>query len=67
MPSVFKNCYSLTNDSLNNILSMCASATKINSSNRTLNYIGLTQNQANICKNLSNYSTFTAAGWTTGY
>lgn len=30
-------------------------------------YIGLTSDQANICKILSNYSAFTLAGWTTGY
>ena len=30
-------------------------------------YIGLTSDQANICKTLSNYSAFTSTGWTTGY
>ena len=45
---------------------MCTNATKI-SSNKTLKYIGLTQEQANICITLSNYSAFTSAGWTTGY
>ena len=35
--------------------------------NKTLKYIGLTSAQANKCKTLSNYSAFTAAGWTTGY
>ena len=64
----FVNCINLSNQSLDNILSMCASATKITNSNRRkLNYIGLTQDQTNVCKNLPNYSAFTSAGWSTGY
>ena len=50
---------------------MCTNATKIESSyktlQKTLSVIGLTSEQANRCKTLSNYSAFTAAGWTTGY
>ena len=64
MQGMFYNCTSLSNESLNNILYMCVhSAT----TTKTLKYIGLTQEQANICKTLSNYSAFTSAGWTTGY
>ncbi len=66
MHYMFDNCTSLSDDSLNNILEMCTNATKI-TSNKTLNYIGLTKEQANKCKTLSNYSAFTAAGWTIGY
>ena len=66
MDSMFYNCSSLNNESLNNILAMCTNAAKI-TSNKTLKYIGLTEEQANICKTLSNYSAFIAAGWTTGY
>lgn len=62
----FKNCPNLSNESLNNILAMCKNATKL-SSNKTLKYIGLTSAQATTCTTLSNYSAFTAAGWTTGY
>ena len=66
MTYMFTDCESLNNESLNNILAMCANAVKI-TSNKTLKYIGLTEEQANICKTLSNYSAFIAAGWTTGY
>ena len=65
---MFDGCTSLSDESLNNILAMCANAVKItNSSYKTLKYIGLTSAQANKCKTLSNYSAFTSAGWTTGY
>jgi len=66
MSDMFVNCESLDYESLNNILVMCTNATKI-TSNKTLKYIGLTSEQANICKGLSNYSAFTVAGWATGY
>ena len=64
MQGMFYNCTSLSNESLNNILYMCVhSAT----TTKTLKYIGLTQEQANICTTLSNYQDFVDAGWTTGY
>ena len=66
MNSVFYNCSSLSNESLNNILAMCTNATSYTGT-KTLAYLGLTSAQANICKSLSNYSAFIAAGWTTGY
>lgn len=66
MTNMFSSCPNLSNNSLNNILTMCINAAKI-TSNKTLKYIGLTEEQANICKTLSNYSAFIAAGWTTGY
>lgn len=66
MDDMFKTCPALSNDSLNNILAMCTNAVKI-TENKTLAFIGLTQEQASKCKTLSNYSAFTAAGWTTGY
>ena len=66
MRNMFNGCTSLTDDSLNNILAMCTNATKI-TSNKTLKYIGLTEEQTTKCTTLSDYSTFTAAGWTTGY
>ena len=66
MYGMFNSCSSLNNESLNNILAMCANAVKI-TSNKTLKYIGLTEEQANICKTLSNYQDFVNAGWTTGY
>lgn len=64
--NMFNNCNNLSDESLNNILAMCKNASKI-TSNKTLKYIGLTSEQANKCKTLSNYSAFTSAGWTTGY
>ena len=66
MDSIFNGCTSLSNESLNNIMQMCINASKI-SSNKTLVYMGLTQDQANICQTLSNYQAFLNAGWTTGY
>ena len=65
MNSMFSRCSSLDNTSLNNILAMCASATSVYT--KTLSNTGLTQEQATTCQSLSNYSAFTAAGWTTGY
>ena len=56
-------CPNLSNDSLNNILQMCAYM----NCTYNLSYIGLTEDQANICMNLSNYQNFINAGWTTGY
>lgn len=67
MLDVFTDCSKLTNASLNNILLMCANSIVSNTSNKKLSKIGLTQAQATICEGLSNYSAFTAAGWTTGY
>ena len=67
MQYMFRDCTNLTDESLNNILAMCANATKVSNSFKTLADISLTSDQANRCKTLSNYSAFTAAGWTTGY
>lgn len=66
MGSMFDGCRNLSDESLNNILAMCTNAAKI-TSNKTLKYIGLTEEQANICQSLSNYQDFINAGWTTGY
>ena len=66
MQSMFIGCTSLSDESLNNILAMCANATSYTST-KTLKYIGLTSDQATKCTTLSNYQAFTAAGWTTGY
>lgn len=63
--NAFSGCPNLSDESLNNILAICMSATK--SATKTLKYIGLTSAQATKCTTLSNYSAFTAAGWTTGY
>lgn len=65
MGVAFENCPNLSDESLNNIMQMCISATNV--STKTLAYIGLTSDQATKCTTLSNYEAFTAAGWTTGY
>lgn len=64
--NMFYGCTNLTDESLNNILAMCANATSYTDT-KTLKYLGLTSEQADKCKTLSNYSAFTAAGWTIGY
>ena len=66
MSWMFYDCTNLADESLNNILLMCANATSYTDT-KTLEDIALTSEQATKCTTLSNYSTFTAAGWTTGY
>lgn len=65
--NMFAGCINLSDESLNNILAMCVNATKVSSSFKTLKNMGLTSEQATKCQSLSNYSSFTSAGWTTGY
>lgn len=65
--SGFGNCPSLSDESLNNILYMCAHSAVTTGSNKKLRTIGLSQAQATICQGLSNYQAFLDAGWTTGY
>lgn len=62
----FSGCTSLSNESLNNILQMCINATSYTGT-KTLERVGLTEDQATICETLSNYQAFLDAGWTTGY
>ena len=66
MNYMFRDCTSLSNESLNNVLAMCTNATSYTGT-KTLKYIGINTTQATTCQSLSNYSAFTAAGWTTGY
>lgn len=66
MPGLVSGCSALSDDSLNNVLAMCANATSYTST-KTLKYVGLTSEQATKCTTLSNYEAFTAAGWMTGY
>lgn len=63
---MFSECPSLSDDSLNNILQMCINAVSYMRT-KELRTIGLSEEQATKCTTLSNYSAFTAAGWTTGY
>lgn len=66
MFNAFQYCPSLSENSLNNIMEMCAKS-KVSSTYKKLKSVGLTSEQANVCKGLSNWEMFTAAGWTTGY
>lgn len=66
MQLMVSGCTKLTNESLNNILLMCANAVAYTATN-TLKYLGLSQEQINTCQTLSNYQALIDAGWTTGY
>lgn len=65
---MFSSCNKLTDTSVNNILAMCISATNYTGT-KTLYQLGLrsTYYPASTIQGLSNYSAFTAAGWTIGY
>jgi hypothetical protein len=67
MGYMFNDCPNLSDESLNNILQMCTNTSRSYSDIKTLARVGLTSEQATKCTTLSNYSAFTAAGWTTGY
>ena len=68
MRDTFKKCPKLSNESLNNILASLLTATSLNIANaKTLEHIGLSEEQATICITLSNWAACEAAGWTTGY
>ena len=65
--SAFGSCPNLSDSSLNNILALCITMVKISSTNMTLKYIGLTEEQATKCTTLSNWEAASTSGWTTGY
>ena len=67
MTNMFSGCPNLSDESLNNILLMCANSGVGNVTMKKLSYIGLTSKQATVCQGLSNYQAFLDAGWTTGY
>lgn len=66
LSAMFQGCTALTNESLNNILAMCISATNFTGA-KTLATLGLTSTQATTCQSLSNWNDFVNAGWSTGY
>ena len=66
LETMFYNCPNLSDESLNNILLMCANFSGYTGT-KTLKHMSLTEGQATKCTTLSNYEAFTAAGWTTGY
>jgi len=63
LSSMFQNCSSLSNESLNNILASLVTATSY-SGQKKLSSIGLTSNQAQVCRTLSNWQACVDAGWT---
>lgn len=65
LENMFYGCDSLSNESLNNIMAMCANCPL--SEYKELSYLGISEDQAAICEGLSNYNALLAAGWTTGY
>ena len=67
MSYMFESCPNLSDDSLNNILQMCANSAITTTSDKTLKDLRLSEEQATKCTTLSNYQTFLDAGWTTGY
>ena len=64
MAGMFNNSPALSNDTLNNILLMCANSAITETYNKTLSSIGLSSAQKATCQTLSNYQTFLDAGWT---
>ena len=62
-----KNCPNLTDESLNIIMLLASKSSVTGSTNKTLYYLGISQDQATRCQSLSNYQAFINAGWTTGY
>lgn len=60
----FRNCISLSNNSLLNIIS---SISNIDAYNTTLLDFGLSEEQANICVNFDIWQDCVNNGWTTGY
>ena len=65
LQQMFGACSKLDSTTLNTILGILA--TYAGTSNKTLQFIGLTSAQATTCTGLSNWSVASAAGWTTGY
>lgn len=63
--NMFYNCRALSNESLNNIMGICANMVKITfEAYKKLTYLGITSTQSQVCPTLSNYDAFIAAGWT---
>lgn len=63
--SMFSYCTKLSNESINNIMASCISATSYTGT-KTLKQIGVSQSKRQIASTLSNYQAFLDAGWTTG-
>lgn len=64
MDYMFRNCPNLSNESLNNILEMCANVTDAFTMQRKLMSLVLSGTQINTCQTLPNWSLAQANGWT---
>lgn len=64
--TMFYNCPNLSNQSLNNIMQMCINSSGVHSP-KTLAKVGLSEEQTEVCKTLSNWNALVAAGWSSGY
>lgn len=64
--NAYRDCTSLTNESLHNIIITFSRNTKI-SNTKTLKILGLTSTQAEICTTFTEWQTMSQNGWTTGY
>lgn len=65
---MFQNCPNLTNAGLNNAMASLATIVHFQrSTHKTLEWAGLSEIQANVCTNLSNWAPLASNGWTTGY
>ena len=75
MSGTFDDCPNLSDESLNNILDsikivtweIFISSMGAETAQKTLGWIGLSQEQAQKCTTLSNWAACEEAGWTTGY
>lgn len=65
LSGIFSGCDALTDESLNNLMATFMPNT--NAGYKNLRFYGISQEQAERCKTLSNYQAFLDAGWTTGY
>ena len=64
LSNAFYGCPNLSNESLNNILAMCANVpASYPSGKKSLSWIGLSSTQKATCQTLSNYQAFLDAGW----
>ena len=63
----FRDCPSLTDEGLNEIMRFLADAGNLSTSSTTLKELGFTEEQATRARSLSNWSRLSAKGWTSGY
>lgn len=64
--NMFKNCSRLSNTSIQNILKFLNNLVSYTNT-KTLNYIGLSSEQAQIATQFPEWSTLSSNGWTTGF